>query len=478
MNYVHRLELAFTNITPIDLQIEYINILCENLNENNQQNHINTFKIKLFLNENKLIDDKEGNRAIVLPAKCKNFKIDMFFFIENYFHFKMIGYEFELFNFLHTIYLYDIYDSDSDRNRSNEANSTVQSHYDIEPIPNLPVINDIQVLNQANNSVYKIKKNKTIHINSKLGSEEIYKVEFLMQNETKLDHNSNELSSIKFKLVFISFNVLNEQMINKLSAKIKLINRGEEAEDSVKSLENYFLSINSIDFANFIDDYSNEENLDLNCNLELKYTNQSGIDYNMSHILKIQFVIHFVQVYKVRLDKISDLSENEFDLGLNIKNLLQDNAIVLNNDNDLIEITSKNERKTKIKMDKFSLNYLTINNQFDLNHNIKELLNKHINLESKIGDDKSLKIKFNTQSEFLNYASKIFKCPLRFHLKLSNEARNSIVLFYNVDDGIDKEWFKALLHICDFKFRIKNPVYIKFLSNNVQWCLEVRFLSQ
>ena len=90
INRVNQLEFVFSNPLETDLAIEYINLLIElqeQQDELDEQNE-NTNQIELFL---MLSDGEQNKRSFAIPAKSKHFKLKFGFFYEKLAKFKIIG---------------------------------------------------------------------------------------------------------------------------------------------------------------------------------------------------------------------------------------------------------------------------------------------------------------------------------------------------------------------------------------------------
>lgn len=103
-----------------------------------------------------------------------------------------------------------------------------------------------------------------------------------------------------FKILKFDLTILNEFNANKCKASLSM---GEK--DGIDILKKYFLKVDTTNF--YSDSLANENELDVNCMLEIKYTNKIGEEHNLCHILKTQIVVKFVQTVFFSLSSIADL---------------------------------------------------------------------------------------------------------------------------------------------------------------------------
>jgi len=105
----------------------------------------------------------------------------------------------------------------------------------------------------------------------------------------------SDLLILKFDLI-----VLNEQNADKCKAKINVTK-----EDNLDMLKRHSLEIDTTTFNS--DLLLNSDELDVNCMLDIHYTNKSGSDENLCYKLKFKIIIKFVQIVHISLINIEDI---------------------------------------------------------------------------------------------------------------------------------------------------------------------------
>ena len=156
--------------------------------------------------------------------------------------------------------------------------ASVESIYEIEVIPKIPIINEIEFhLADTNNNfslVDSISQLKSAVLTSKVGISQIFKLKL------KFADNYSVLKDIElFEASCVPISELN---LSKLNASI--------LTDIVEGI--CFVRIDSSGVC--LDTLINC--LEVNCILEIKYTNKLGRKDNLSHCFRKQFMISFEQI--------------------------------------------------------------------------------------------------------------------------------------------------------------------------------------
>lgn len=105
----------------------------------------------------------------------------------------------------------------------------------------------------------------------------------------------SDLLILKFDLL-----ILNEQNAEKCKAKINVTK-----EDNFDILKRHSLEIDTTAFNS--DLLLNSDELDVNCMLDIHYTNNSGSVENLCYKLKFKIMIKFVQIVHISLINIEDI---------------------------------------------------------------------------------------------------------------------------------------------------------------------------
>jgi hypothetical protein len=118
-------------------------------------------------------------------------------------------------------------------------------------------------------------------------------------------------------VVEFNLNVLNEHLLEKIKCKAQLLksneeNNGEKYNLVVDTSELFAVrttttsaAVTAASAASSHEIDSNE--IDLSCTIELKYTNQLGIEHNLCHAFKKQFTLRFGQTALASLKSINEL---------------------------------------------------------------------------------------------------------------------------------------------------------------------------
>lgn len=423
-----------------------------------------------FIKLNLLIDEKDNTRSFVIPALSKESKMVASFRYDQICTLKIIGYEIELFNSTHKIYFYDIYNPDWDRSVSQHHQAAIQSHYQIEMIPKLPVIKDIHLSSPLEAS--RITRSNYVIVNTRLGTVENFELEFVLED--------NDLD--KMEIIETKFSLMNEQLAHKLNTKITF-NKQADKE--------YILVVDSVDYNPNEEPNSNES--DVNSLLEIKYTNESGKENNLCNVLKVQVVIKFSPVYQVSLADVTDLSGDLFRVSLLIKNFLiaEQFSMINSTTGQQVVVDSEKSETMAIDLKKFTINELySIKSQVDANNNsnlnflssVQVLLNKAIGLELDL-DKVKFKVALKLGQLTCAQLSNLLKCPIELNARLgesSNMGDNSIqslIVLYDEPKQADaSSLVKMLLAEFNIVFKIRSRSKIGFIStgDQAEWKLEVK----
>lgn len=197
----------------------------------------------------------------------------------------------------------------SDGNGQNKENQ-LETNYNIEMIPKLPVINDLivkqQDINKNTQSLNSLRESKVLKINSKLGTCEQYQLDFVFEK----DFDSNDFELFEQKLV-----VQKDLLLEKMNIQIELIKRDDVSKvlPHHNSAQMFSIRIDSSKYTNIplnnvaSDEQNGELQLETSCFIEIKFTNAFGRLQNACHIFRAQFLIKFEQVVQLLVNDIIDL---------------------------------------------------------------------------------------------------------------------------------------------------------------------------
>lgn len=273
-----------------------------------------------------------------------------------------------------------------------------------------------------------------------------------------LEHGVTEMEILDLKL-----SVLNEYILKNLNSRVSL------SKD-----EKIILKIESNNFA--FDTEPNEK--ELNSYLEIKYTNQIGKDNNLCNVFKIQTNVKFTQVVLAEIKKITDLNDHEFEMVLNVKNLMEDKLIKCFYMNNQIEIKPKNDSAIKIKIQKFHLESLLGSNNYNYSSidNLNKLMNIYFSIES---EKEKIKILLSDQGTNLkSFLNIIYKFPfnLKSFVKLDTNSTNSFNYCSIMLVVLNKPELNFLQDAFSLNANIRNKIKNFFLVKNFTWLFDVSFL--
>ena len=444
--------MIFSNPIPLELCIDSFHLIAEMTSDKGEKS------LKRIPMEK--LNEKESSSSFKIPANSKCFPITMTFNLNEIRLIKLIGYQIEIFKSWHRINFYEIYKPELEKNYASKATSPIQSHYDIEMIPKLPLIRDIQIGNYA----ASISQSKYFNLKCKLGTRETFEVSLITEDE--------DLEIIEF-----NFNVLNEQLVNRLNTKITL---QKQNDNQLK----YLFTVDSFNYDTSNFEASQETELEVSSLLEIKYTNDSGRANNLCLILKCQIVVKFYPVYNVSLLNIFDLSENAFQIVLLVRNLLADQSFFVLSEAGKTEIATRLDKELRLEVKKLSLIdfLLKLQEARSFNTAMKDLINERLNLELNLSNDLSFKIKLDAKFEFGSFRNCLFLCPLQFNSQLilndSSSQINDAELFklytlivcFQLEHGLDEA---VILDNYEFRCQIKKRINFKMLTGSFDWTLSV-----
>lgn len=272
-----------------------------------------------------------------------------------------------------------------------------------------------------------------------------------------MEHGLADLEILDLKL-----SVLNEHILKNLNSSV-----------SLNKEENIILKIESNNFA--FDREPNE--LELNSYLEIRYTNQVGKENNLCNVFKIQTNVKFTQVVLAEIKKINDLNEQEFELVLNIKNLLEDKLIKCFYMNYQIEIKPKMDSNIKVKIKKFDFESLLGSNNYNSSSvdNLNKIMDIFFSLES---EKEKFKVLLSELGPNLNsYLSIIYKFPftLKSFVKLDLNSTKTFNYCSVMLVILNKPELSFLQDGFSLKANIRNKIKNFFVIKNFTWLLDVTF---
>jgi hypothetical protein len=117
------------------------------------------------------------------------------------------------------------------------------------------------------------------------------------------DQSENEIEIVKLSCL-----ILNRPIMEKLNSDIKVIqtNNTDNADDKtiVNKFNDYLISINSSHFC--ADNLLTSEVQNVNCTLEIDYTNATCRVNNLCHSIRRSFSVKFLQSIYVTIENIID----------------------------------------------------------------------------------------------------------------------------------------------------------------------------
>jgi hypothetical protein len=125
---------------------------------------------------------------------------------------------------------------------------------------------------------------------------QLFDIELVRREDDDDDANGSH----GIRIVEFTLTVLNEPLARKLGAKCSIVRSGDTIE-----LERHLLRVDASDFAA---DYHDIDAVQcINATVHLKYTNESGVQHNQCHSVRIHLEIRLVQAVRLTIDNIVDL---------------------------------------------------------------------------------------------------------------------------------------------------------------------------
>ncbi|CAF0900744.1 unnamed protein product [Brachionus calyciflorus] len=449
---LNKIEFKFTNILPIQMKIKSIDLIAES-KTNNDNNPKEQFLISLVK------FDEPTQREIILEPKSNSVKINLGFVFNNLGNYLIIGYELTTFNNKETIYFSEIIFKK--KNKYSNTTSSIEKSYQFDMVPKIPIIKQIRLIRQNfSNQVFHVDQTKNLIVESFLGN----KVNFLV--DLIQEYEAEEMEILKYR-----FNILNDQQAQRLNCKI----------DFTKT-DNFYLSIDSTEFKfdsifkdlelNKDQEQTANKELELKNFLEIKYTNNTGLENNLCNNFKVQTLIKFTQPIYAKLININDVNENEFEVVVFIENLLKNDSIKVhlgNSKEEIIESLSSLEiRKTINKFELFSLLSYEDFNKTSID-NLNKFLNIHFSIDS---DPSKFKILFShSVTNLMSYLDKIYKFPFKLVTELSKEIKSQFISYSIMMIVFNNTEFKHLNNKYNFKAKIIDKIGNFYISKNFSWRL-------
>lgn len=142
---INNIEFRFTNTVPIDLKINFINLILET-------SEPTIVYLELFSL------DQSKERSFIIPSESVDFLVKLGFVYDQLGSFKIIGYDLSLLNHQNNILFTDLiqnkFETNKIQNFSTSTQSSIESNYEIEMISKIPLIK--QIILQSNELVVEI----------------------------------------------------------------------------------------------------------------------------------------------------------------------------------------------------------------------------------------------------------------------------------------------------------------------------------
>lgn len=291
-----QIGVSFTNPFPASLSIDSLSLIVESC-----QDQTNKFALPLSTAAD------NGQRGFEIPPRGLNENestdsdqqtaFQMAFEFEQLGRFRIIGYEIRLWNDSNRILLKDLVQENDSKLKAKQqslkaAAVSLQSSYEIELLPRIPVAKAVQFLTRDANdnleSAGTLSEAETPQLTAQLGLSR----EFLLRLEFTDSHE--ELTDITIEQS--SCFVLNETNLARFNASVAMAD----------TIDSCCLRVDSSE-ARLDTPVEDTTCLELPCMLELKYSNKAGREQNLCHTLRKQILVRLVPLVSATIADIKDI---------------------------------------------------------------------------------------------------------------------------------------------------------------------------
>ncbi len=280
-----QIGISFTNPVPASLSINSLSLIIESYQDQTK------FAVELVT-----ADDRKQTSFEIPAMLNEQAIIQMGYVFEHLGKFQIIGYEINIWNDSNRILFKDLVHESDPKLKSKLQNSmttttvSLQSSYDIEFFPEIPIVNKVKFLARDPNDnlelIDTLSEIKTAQITAGLGICQ----EFLLT----LEFVSEKFNDIEIEQS--SCFVLNESNLGRFKASVSIANTKDTCTLIVDSTQ-----------VNLDTSTEDPSCLDLPCMLELKYSNKSGRDQNLCHSLRKQILIKLLPMVSAKIINITSI---------------------------------------------------------------------------------------------------------------------------------------------------------------------------